>query len=346
MKKIIYPFLSLLAIISCNDGSKNTAKTKPDLETTLVFTAKPTTGNDIAEINTLAVVINAAEAKPSFKTGGVIAHTLVEEGDYVKKGQLLAKLNLSEIDAQVRQAEEGNAKAERDLARVKNLYADSVATLEQIQNAATALEMARKSLDIVKFNRQYSEARSPISGRVIKQILHEGEVTGPGMPVYVILGNHDKDWKVRTGLIDRDWSRIKVGDKAHITLDANPTERYHAIVSEKAMVAGNATSQIDVKLRFTDKVPNLAAGLLGKATLYPEKKTGIMTIPIEALTRSNGNNSFVFLFKTGKAVKTKIITGAIKGNEIEVLSGLNAGDEVITTGAMYLEDGDAVKIKS
>ncbi|MDV7400678.1 hypothetical protein RZS08_55190, partial [Arthrospira platensis SPKY1] len=96
-------------------------------------------------------------------------------------------LDLTEIEAQVRQAKEGLDKARRDLQRAQNLYADSIATLEQVQNATTAVEVATQSVEIAEFNRQFSEIRAPFAGKVVAKLLNEGEVTGPGTPVFYLI---------------------------------------------------------------------------------------------------------------------------------------------------------------
>ncbi len=177
-------------------------------------------------IDVLGVVTSKTQSTPAFKTGGVIEKTYVEEGDRVKKGQLLATLIMTEIDAGVAQAEEAFAKANRDLDRAKSLYADSVATLEQVQNAETGVTIASKNLDIARFNQKHSEVRAPINGRVVKQLLHQGEVAGPGLPVYAILGVSKNDWKVTANLVDRDWAKIKTGDPVSLVLDAYPGEKF------------------------------------------------------------------------------------------------------------------------
>lgn len=92
----------------------------------------------------------------SFKTGGIVEDIFVREGDYVKKGQVLATLNLTEIKAQELQAELSYEKARRDFERVKNLYNDSVATLEQYQNSKTVLDLALETLNSAKYNLNYS----------------------------------------------------------------------------------------------------------------------------------------------------------------------------------------------
>ena len=122
------------------------------------------------------ILTSGQEAKPGFKTGGVIKRTFVEEGDRVFKGQLLATLHMAEINAQAQQAEEGLAKAKRDLQRAKNLYADSVATLEQVQNASTAVRLAEESIQIARFNQQDSEVRSPVKCNVTRERHGEVEV--------------------------------------------------------------------------------------------------------------------------------------------------------------------------
>ncbi|WP_185263942.1 efflux RND transporter periplasmic adaptor subunit, partial [Elizabethkingia anophelis] len=92
----------------------------------------------------------------SFKNGGVISKITVKEGDAVRKGQLLASVLSSEVDAKAGQAKLAVEKARRDFERASKLYRDSVATLEQMQNAKTALDVAQQDLKSVSFNQQYS----------------------------------------------------------------------------------------------------------------------------------------------------------------------------------------------
>ena len=98
-----------------------------------------------------------AEMKLSFKIGGIIQSLNVEEGMQVRKNQVLASLNLTEINASLAQAKAGYQKAQRDLQRVENLYADTVATLEQLQNSKTALEVATANLQKAEFNQKHAK---------------------------------------------------------------------------------------------------------------------------------------------------------------------------------------------
>lgn len=297
-----------------------------------------------ASIQSIGVIISKTEGKPSFKTGGVIDRTYFKEGDLVGQGQLLATLLKTEIDAQVNQANEAVDKAVRDLERVTNLHADSVATLEQVQNAGTALEVARQNLAIARFNQQYSEVRSPISGKIVKQLLHQGEIAGPGQPVCVILGITNQDWRIKTGLIDREWSQIKKGDLAAISLEAFSGEIYQAIVTDKAVIAGDASGTLDIELMFIMQPPSLAAGMICKIQLTPGETKLQTTIPIESLVHTNGRHAIVFAIDGGKAKSIPIVISRIQGSRVIVESGLEGIDEVVTIGAVYLEDGDQITV--
>lgn len=348
MKKIILFSFLALTLIQCKKESNQNNKQESKVSLTEETRIKTYTVGAIGQYNnisSLGTVVSSNEAKPAFKTGGVIQRTFVKEGANVKKGQLLATLQMNEIEAQVRQAEEGLSKTERDLARVKNLFADSVATLEQLQNVTTAFEVAKKTVEIAKFNMKYSEIRSPISGKIVKQIMHDGEIVGPGTPVYAIMGIGTADWKITAGLQDRDWARIKVGDKAIVKFDAYPGKEFNAIVKDKSAIGGHASGNIDIELRLINQPANLAAGLLANVQLIPTTKSTITTIPIEALSYSNGNQAEVFIVN-GNKVKAKMITiGKILSSSVEVISGLNKGDIIATTGTKYIEDGDAIIIE-
>jgi membrane fusion protein, multidrug efflux system len=346
----IYFSISLLAfsfLLACQTGRNaehDEAATPGPASIAYVKTADVQVGSASSSIRSLGTIVSKTVAKPAFKTGGVVDRTFFREGDLVREGQLLATLLMTEIEAQVNQAREGVRKAERDLERVSNLYTDSVATLEQQQNAGTALELARQSLEIAEFNQKHSEVRAPISGKIISQLLHEGEIAGPGIPVGVIMGITSKDWRIKTGLVDREWSRVKTGDPATIQMDAYPHQTFQAVVSDKAVQAMDASGTLDVELTFRQSPPSLAAGMLCKVELEAKHQEALTTIPIEALVNSNGSIATVFTLEQGKAKKLSIIIDRILGDRVVVSSGLEGVSQVVTIGSVYLEEGDQVSI--
>lgn len=337
-----------MVLFSCSDPESKEAAVIPTEKPLNVFyvrtTPVTTSGlNDV--IHVTGVIQSDTEAKPSFKTGGVIARTYVKEGDYVKKGQLLAQLNMTEIEAQANQAKLAVEKAMRDLQRVENLYRDSIATLEQWQNAGTAVDMAKKSLQIAEFNVAYSQIHSPIEGKVITQLMEPGEITGPGVPVYYIMGVKQSDWKLVAGLTDKNWGKIKKGEKAKVSLDAYPGLIIESEVKRLSDVANPLSGTFDIELSIPSKDKRIAAGMLAHVEIIPSEQSAYVIIPIEALVSSNGRTGVVYVPKDGKAEKRTVQIQQFHGERVAIQSGLEGATEVITAGSGFLEDGDAISIE-
>ncbi len=342
-------FVAFLLTFACKKNADvpdtKTASTEKPLNIFYVRTS-PVIKSDLGDIvHVTGVIQSDAEAKPSFKTGGVIERTYVEEGDHVNKDQLLAKLNATEVEAVATQAKFSLEKAQRDQQRVQNLYADSIVTLEQLQNSITAVDVAKKSLQIAEFNLAYTEIRSPIDGKVITKLMHEGEITGPGIPVYYIMGVQKADWKIMAGLTDKNWGSIKKGDKANITLDAYPGWTVEGNVKRLSDVANPLSGTLDAEISIPSKDKRIAAGMLAHIEITPTLSQQFPMVPIEALVSSNGRTGVVYIPKDGKAEKRVIQIQEFQGERIAVLSGLEGVNEVITAGSGFLEDGDKIIIE-
>jgi RND family efflux transporter MFP subunit len=251
---------------------------------------------------------------------------------------------MTEIGANVAQVNEQVSKLERDLARVKNLYKDSVATLEQLQNVTTALNVARQSQSIANFNQQYSDIRATTNGRIVKRIMNEGELVAPGMPVFYLVADNSNDWVVRVGVSDKDWSRLKPGDLATVNIDAFKGETFSARVHKLAPSIDPTSGLYQIELKLQNCKKQLVPGLFSSVKMLPNAKVSYLAIPIEAMIDGNNTSAFVFVFDNGKARKIEIKTNGVQGNEVLISSGLQEGQQVITDGSAYLSDGVDVKV--
>lgn len=336
----------LLILVACGKKEKSAEAGKPEPDQSIPVKVVSVVSEVVSVPVQVSGIVGASnEARPAFKTGGIIARILVEEGAYVRKGQLLATLNLTEINAQVQQAAEAVTKSKRDLNRAKNLYADSVATLEQVQDATTGLNLAEQSFQIAQYNQSYSEIRSPISGKVIKKLMNQGEVVGPGTPVFYILGDGQADWVVRSGLVDRDWARLKLGNRAEVHLDAYPDRTFAAKVTQLADIGNAQSGTFDAEFAFTSSMPRLAVGLIASLNIFPNEGGAHPIVPIDALVESNGNTAVVFVLQPDNTVKrVEVSIGQIFENKAIISAGLSTDSKVVTSGAPYLEDGSKVKV--
>ncbi len=303
--------------------------------------------DDAAAITATGTLASSTETRLSFKIGGVIQKLYVEEGARVQKGQLLAKLNLTEIQAQVSQAEYGMEKARRDLERVQNLYRDSAATLEQVQNLQTVLDLARQNLEIARFNLQYAEIRAPHSGIAIKKIASEGELTSPGAPVYVLHGVGPADWVVKAGLSDKDWARLRLGDAADIRLDAYPGQVFRGRVALIPAVADPANGLYTVECKLDARDQRFASGLFATVAIQPRAtaaQAAQTRVPIEAIVEGDGKRAFVFVPQGDSVRKVPVLIAELTNTHVVVAQGLEGIDKVITAGSPWLNERSKIRI--
>ncbi len=136
----IFLFISVLSLTFI--GCQREDQSKIPEQRLKVKTARVIQKSLSFPISANGILVSPMEMKLSFKTGGIIDHILAEEGQKIKKGQLLATLQMTEIEARFQQARRAYEKALRDFERVNSLYQDSVATLEQKQDAETGLAIA------------------------------------------------------------------------------------------------------------------------------------------------------------------------------------------------------------
>ena len=290
------------------------------------------------------VLLSNEEVKLSFKTGGLVSRILAREGDKVKKGQKIAVLNLSEINAQVNLAGSAFEKAGRDLERVKRLYADSVATLEQLQNATTAVSVARSNLDIAKFNLNHSIITAPDDGIILRQLVRENELVSQGYPVF-LFGCKGKNWRVKTGLADRDVVRINPGDSAVVSFDAWPGVAFPGTVDIVSEMASQGTGTYDVELAIEDKGYRFAAGFIASVDIYPSGRQSYLLVPVGAIIDADGSAGYLFSVNDSDRVsRIKVNIIALSGDRAAINAGQNKLKRIVSEGAAYLRDGEKVKI--
>jgi len=290
------------------------------------------------------ILVSSEEMKLSFKTGGIVAKIGVKEGDRVKKGDILAELNLSEINAQVNLASNGYDKALRDFTRVKNLFTDTVVTLEQMQNASTALNVAKSNLEIAQFNLTHSKIIAPDNGIILKQFVKTNELIGSGYPVF-LFGTSGKNWKVKSGLSDRNIVRINPDDSAIVMFDAWPGIKFPAVVDQIGEMSNPLTGTFDIELTLEGTSYRLATGFIADVELFPSKKETFIMVPVEAVVEADGQTGYVYSVTESMTVKkNKIEIVTIIGSKAAIRGDLYGIKEIVTEGAAYLRDGEKVKI--
>lgn len=338
---ILLVFVLLACGISCRQEEEKPQKAEVVYVKTALVEQKEMSEN----IRTHGRISSKKEIKLSFKINGIIRNIYVDEGEAVKKGQLLARLDLSEIESQVEQARSALEKMQRDLKRAEDLHKEKAVTLEQLQNIRTAHQVAESQLKVAEFNLRYAEIHAPAKGRILRRLMEENEMVSAGMPIF-FFASTEKDWIVRAGVSDRDLVRLRLEDPAVIRFDAYPGETFKAHVSEIAESSDPLTGTYEVELKVDAMDKKLVSGFVAQVDLSPSSKEIYTVIPIEALVEADGRQGFVFTVDESKnrAKRIPITIGFLFEEKVAVSSGLEDITFVVTEGAPYLIEGTQVKI--
>lgn len=284
------------------------------------------------------------EFRLSFKQGGVIERVMVRDGDRVRRGEVLARLNPSEINAMKEQADLALEKAVRDFERAERLYSDNVATLEQYQNAATARDLAIRQKEIAGFNLKHSVIRAPADGLILKVISKEGEITGAGMPV-VAFASAKSNWVIRAAVADREITGIRPGNIAFVVPDAFPDTIRARLIAVPAM-ADPYTGTFETEAELINAPSELISGMIGEISIFSDNEQPVLRIPFDALTNISGDRARVWIPVDNSYVKFAgvLILNVDKDYAMVLSEELVAGDRVITKGAHDLGSGSRIVI--
>jgi RND family efflux transporter MFP subunit len=338
--------VSLSVFLQACTESKGSGKTIPkstDPIPVKVVSLEMSTAN--AAITTSGQVTTDDETILGFKTGGVVDKVFVQAGDAVKKGQLLARLDPTEINALVSQARLGLEKAQRDFQRVQNLYRDSVATLEQLQNVETGVAIAKEQFEAAQFNRSHSEIHAQANGHVLKKFVNAGQVVGVGDPILLTNGGGKGGWILRAGISDKQWATIKAGDKGTVKIDAFPENTFRARVIRKSETSDPQTGAFTVELAIESGNEKLASGMFGAVQINSGEAQTSWSVPYEAVLDANDNEGFVFITNDQKtAVRQPVVIESFNGTHIRISKGLENATTLIVSGSAYLKDQSPIHI--
>jgi RND family efflux transporter MFP subunit len=338
MAKRILPLLPLLLLASAGIAASPAAG-----PATLVQVAPVVVSTRAIPVRVPGVVARRTEAQLSFKVGGVVRDVAVRAGDTVTAGQVLACLDLAEIDAQLAQARSGVEKARRDRARAVELHERAVVSTELAQDATTGLEQAEASLRIAEFNRLHAMVTAPAAGRVLRRQVEPNEMVGPGQ-VAVLFASDDEGWIARAGVPDREAARLRVGDSATV-LGAGQQPLPGRIV-QISEAADSATRTTEVEVRLEGAPPALRSGSVVDLELQPGDVPGRAVVPATSLVEGEGRTAHVFIAAVdGHTVhRQKVTVQTLHDGQAFLETELPPEARVVVIGAEFLREGVAIEI--
>jgi multidrug efflux pump subunit AcrA (membrane-fusion protein) len=170
-------------------------------------------------------------------------------------------------------------------------------------------------------------------------------VISPGVPVFQTNGAGQGKWILRTGVSDREWAMINIGDHATVTTDALEDKQFEATVTRKSEGTDAMNGSFMVELTLQTPGIGLASGLFGKATIQGSRKQRVWKIPYDALLDGDAQSGYVFVTEDHKtAHKVPVIVGSIEKDQVIIVAGLENAKTLIISGSAYLKDNSEIKI--
>jgi multidrug efflux system membrane fusion protein len=334
--------LAMAALSACGGKPKTEAAAAPTPVEAVLVAAPGASGS----VGGAGALERRREMALSFRIPGVLTAMKVEAGDRVSAGQLVAAIDPAGVDARQQQTVADLERARRDLERDKTLFEKGFVARQHIDDRASALKAAQAAYDAARFDRRWASLVSPVSGVVLTRQAQAGEVVAAGQ-VVARVADLSSPLILRLPLPARDAARVLVGDAAQVTVEELGDQTLSARVTRIGQAADTRTGAINVEIEISAPPPNLRSGQVAHATLAvraaPTAGTAYARIPAEAVLEASGQRAFVLRYDGGKARRTAVTFGGFDGDDA-LVSGLPGGTRVITAGAGFVADGEAVRV--
>jgi RND family efflux transporter MFP subunit len=321
-------------------------------------------------------VVARRKAVVSAKIQGRLATLGVEEGSRVREGQVIARLESTDYEAQVRRgaamvqrAEAELGEQQRQLRLAHDLARDKILAQDQLEANESRVRMAQAALAQAKAELGFAEAqlgntviRAPFTGTVVRKMAEVGESVAPIPPgvnlstssgAIVALADLDT-LEVETDVAEANVARLSGDQPAEVTVEAFPDRKYRGVLRQVIPTADRTKATVQVKVTILDKDKDLKPEMSARVVFVePEAKRvegqppprPVVTVPAEAVVSRNGKQ-LVFEVREGKVRERSIVTGPERQGHYVVREGLAGGETLVARPPQTLKEGDAVRVKA
>lgn len=334
--------LLLIAYFGCGNNSHSNPNNKNNDEVVVPVEIAEIIEGDISAYFTGTATIEAEEETGVVaKVGGVVEKLLAEEGDYVKAGQVLAKLDDEKISVQLEQAKANLNKLENNYERNKDLHEKQLISTEVFQQVRYEYEHQQAVYDLAKLDLDYTAIRTPISGIVSKRLVKVGNMILPNQATFEVTGMDPLIAVLHVP--ERQLSRLSVGQNTLLHVDALGADDFPGRIDRISPIVDPETGTVKVTVEVHDRTRRLRPGMFARLRIIYDVHSGVVMAPKDAIM-SEDKESAVFVVRDSVAYRQFIDVGYVNSTHVEVLGGLAAGDTVVTTGKGSLKDSTKVEI--
>lgn len=297
--------------------------------------------------------IQQADVQP-MEIRGYVTRMLVDKGDVVKGGQVLARLDCTpyaderaKLEEAARQAEARERFARQTVERIKPMAAQNFVGAQELDQAASEAESseasvahARAALQQAQHKLGYCELTAPFAGSITMRYVDPGALVGPGNPVVSIVDG--TQMRVMINVVERDLGQVRVGEEALLTVDAYPGRLFKGRVQRVVQAVDPRSRTMLVEADIPNAEGLLKPGMFGRVAITTAVHQGALVVPARALQVTEGG-TYAFVTDGKTARRTRLTLAYDDGEEVEVTAGLAPTDQLVVSGQDLLGEGVAVE---
>ena len=339
--------VGVLLLAACGNGedAAEEARERERSDRELPVRAAETGPRDLSRIVRLSAPVEPMRTiRLAARTDGVMTEVLVEEGDVVAADEVLARIDVREQRAELARARASLAEKEANFKRMDQLRERNYIDAAQYETARAELEIARSDVELWQTRVDFGTVSSTIAGTVVERYIEPGEAVSRHEPLFAIADL--SSLVARLGVSELDVGNLRVGDSVVVQVDAVDGGNPISGVIRRIFPAADETSRlITVEVELPEaRQFGLRPGFLARARLLVDSRPEVLAVPTVSVGEERGQHFVMTINGDGKLERREIRAGVIRGAWREVISGLQAGDEVVAANPLEMTAGERVRV--
>jgi membrane fusion protein (multidrug efflux system) len=306
-----------------------------------VEVSRPTRGDIYAVYSGTAPIEAYAEADVIAKVAGEVREILVEEGDEVKQGEVLARLDGDRLRLELNQSEANLRKLQRDYERNVDLKEKGLISSGDFDKIRYDMEALEASYNLARLELDYTQIRAPIDGVVSNRFIRLGNTIDVNAPAFRVTSFDPLVAYLHVP--EREYRNIRKDQIVGIDIDALQGQRIVASVTRVSPIVDPETGTFKITIEISDDQRRIKPGMFGRISIVYDQHSNVLQIPRSAILEDSGEMS-VFIVDGDKATRRSVSTGYSNSGMIEIMSGLTDDNLIVTVGHVGLKDDAVVSV--
>jgi len=334
-------FACVLLLSACQHGESPDDEEEEEIPPVPVETNTPVRGDVLAVYSGTAPIEAYAEADVIAKVEGEIREVLVEEGDEVEEGQVLARLDGDRLRLELNESRARLRKMQRDFERNKDLREKGLLSEGDYEKLQFDLESLQASYNLASLELDYTQIRAPIGGVISERYIKLGNTIRVGDPLYRVTSL--EPLVAYLHVPEREYQQISADQPVAIDIDALAGTEILATVTRVSPIVDPATGTFKITIEIRDETRRIKPGMFGRISIVYDRHENVLLVPRSAVMEELGVES-VFVVEDNKAIRRVVRTGYGEKGMIEIIEGLDDADNVITVGQIGLKPDATVAV--